>query len=315
MEVQNENCQVVAVIGGSPYSSRNTYVATKKNLPGGSKFARFGCCFWKILKSLILVLCLTFFFYQSVEFYHHYVTYPLSLSIAIENPQRFKKPAVTICSRNPFPRKWFCKEYPEFCQMPTEVGQFCMKHPNRCNGYKITLTPKIGYYAEEASDELINLLWDSFLNYSKRDMIRIRNLHSKSRNTWKKVPTIVQDPYSYLSRNVATGLYIKCVSMNLHLTSESEEEYEEISAEDGQLKKIAAFKIRQDPKDAFFAWKKEQVFVVVHSPFVPVDPVSDGTAVQPGYDYNFHINLVSNVSTFIFLQCTSYSLEYILPST
>ncbi|GBM58001.1 hypothetical protein AVEN_162179-1 [Araneus ventricosus] len=152
-------------------------------------------------------------------------------------------------------------------------------------------TPKIGYYAEKASDELINLLWDSFLNYSKRDMIDIKNLHSKSRNAWKKVPTIVQDPYSYLSRNVATGLYIKCVSVNLHLTSESEEEYEDISAEDGQLKKIAAFKIRQDPKDAFFAWKKEQVFVVVHSPFVPVDPVSDGTAVQPGYDYNFHINL------------------------
>ncbi|GBM96718.1 hypothetical protein AVEN_79647-1 [Araneus ventricosus] len=63
------------------------------------------------------------------------------------------------------------------------------------------------------------------------------------------------------------------------------------TAEDGGMKKIAAFKIRQDPKDAFFAWKEEQMFIAIHSPFVPVNPVMDGIAVQHGFEYDFHINL------------------------
>ncbi|GBM96716.1 hypothetical protein AVEN_79646-1 [Araneus ventricosus] len=134
-----------------------------------------------------------------------------------------------------FPREWFCKEYPEFCENPPDALLLCWNHLHLCkSNFSDIMTPKIGYYSEEASDEMIKLLWDSFLNYSERYMFQVRNLHSNSGNTWKQVPTIVQDPFPHLSMNVAEGLYLKCVSLNLHLAGKSEEEFEEIFVMDSR---------------------------------------------------------------------------------
>ncbi|GBM69876.1 hypothetical protein AVEN_154513-1 [Araneus ventricosus] len=55
---------------------------------------------WQLLKIFLFVACSTFYLRQSMEFYNRFCEYPTTTSMEVVNPEYYKMPAVTICSRN-----------------------------------------------------------------------------------------------------------------------------------------------------------------------------------------------------------------------
>ncbi|GBN51618.1 hypothetical protein AVEN_268686-1 [Araneus ventricosus] len=49
--------------------------------------------------------------------------------------------------------------------------------------------------------------------------------------------------------------------------------------------------IYSDLKDVFFPWSQDEIFLSVHSPFVPVNPLTQGHNLEPGVQYNVYVRL------------------------
>ncbi|GBO05094.1 hypothetical protein AVEN_249602-1 [Araneus ventricosus] len=43
--------------------------------------------------------------------------------------------------------------------------------------------------------------------------------------------------------------------------------------------------------DIFFPWTGNQIFLSIHSPFVPVNPLLEGNHLKSGYEYNIYVRL------------------------
>ncbi|XP_055925633.1 uncharacterized protein LOC129957368 isoform X1 [Argiope bruennichi] len=240
---------------------------------------------WLILRSAIFTLCLATCLYQSLSFYKHYITYPLTTSITIINRKVFKKPAITFCNRSPFRREKFCMNHPSFCQHPYEVKEFCEEHGHFCKGINIStlMIPKLGYYASEPSTEFKEFLFQSYRNYTlDKSLFRLRF----GRNEMKYL--LIADPSETFTEN---GKLVRCHSKNLHLVSAGEPEIQEIDSTKEERTQIDFFRLKVRKEDIFFPWTGNQIFLSIHSPFVPVNPLLEGNYLKSGYEYNIYVRL------------------------
>ncbi|GFT51242.1 hypothetical protein NPIL_576251 [Nephila pilipes] len=56
---------------------------------------------WKIFKSVIFIVCISCFSWQSFNFFQLYFKYPTATHIDLTFPEVLKKPAITFCNNNP----------------------------------------------------------------------------------------------------------------------------------------------------------------------------------------------------------------------
>ncbi|CAL1300940.1 unnamed protein product, partial [Larinioides sclopetarius] len=161
---------------------------------------------WFVLKTIVFITCLGICVYQALEFYRLYFTYPLTTSITIITPELFKKPAITICNNSPFRREKFCADHPSFCQNPENLKEFCEEHDYYCKGKNITtlLIPKLGYYADDPSEELKEFLLHSYRNFTLDDSFF---RHPFNRSDFKYL--LVSDPAVTFMEN---GKLVRCHS-------------------------------------------------------------------------------------------------------
>ncbi|GBM96290.1 hypothetical protein AVEN_142051-1 [Araneus ventricosus] len=89
---------------------------------------------WEFLKGIIFLICLSLFTFQSLKFYFRYTSHPIRTNKLMANVKTFKLPAITICNRSAFPRSQFCSDYPDVCQKPNNLEEFCEKRPVLCRG-------------------------------------------------------------------------------------------------------------------------------------------------------------------------------------
>ncbi|GIY46669.1 uncharacterized protein CEXT_541891 [Caerostris extrusa] len=54
----------------------------------------------KVFKVVVLLVCLTGFFYQAATFFTYYFKYPTIVDIQLENPDVIEMPAITFCNSN-----------------------------------------------------------------------------------------------------------------------------------------------------------------------------------------------------------------------
>ncbi|XP_055926071.1 uncharacterized protein LOC129957654 [Argiope bruennichi] len=253
------------------------------------KYISKGYSAWLVFKSAVFLVCLTICFYQSVHFYKHYYTYPLTTGIIVINPKNYKIPAITFCVRSPFKLRDFCKKHPTLCERPIDVAAFCDLYKHYCKGDPSKLTiPKTGHFTTNPTGdpELEKFLFHSFRYYNITGGDSPVIMTPKVRKNAKY--TVVENPFEHELRQ---GKFMRCFSYNLHLMSNTEPEVvENETNEEGNLK-IVDFLIYSQLKDVFFAWSQDQVFFSVHSPFVPVNPLTEGDSLEPGFKYNVYIRL------------------------
>ncbi|GFS81045.1 uncharacterized protein NPIL_692631 [Nephila pilipes] len=148
----------------------------------------------KLLKSVIFIVCVACFSWQSADFFQLYFTYPTATNIDLSFPEVLIIPAVTICNSNPVSRWRFCDKNPHLCQKPNNLTEICLKHPYLCK-YDISniVIPKLGYYAsyfgKEVKDALMEIYthdiikdgalywsWESPYEVKRRRLIRTPQL-------------------------------------------------------------------------------------------------------------------------------------------
>ncbi|GIY40847.1 uncharacterized protein CDAR_367821 [Caerostris darwini] len=237
---------------------------------------------WKIIKYAIFITCFSFLFKQSMDFCNYYLTYPVTTSIVVRNSKIIQKPAVTICNHNPFRRSTFCADYPEYCEKPNKLDEFCQKHPHFCKGNVSNLMmPNLYYHTEEDDRRRIDeLIYESYFNFShEKPFIEVC---MRWRQSFK--PVLIDDPV--LSEHGAR--FAKCYSANLHLLSnEYPETKEVVHSEEFDLEDeiIFCFDLNVREDDMFYPWAENYVTFSIHSPFVPPNLFYDGITLQEGYAY------------------------------
>ncbi|GFQ65840.1 uncharacterized protein TNCT_425621, partial [Trichonephila clavata] len=234
---------------------------------------------WLGLKGLIFVTCVTCFFYQSVQFYMQYSTYPTKTRIRVHIPKMVKNPAVTFCDRNPVLRSEFCARYPNFCEKPNDMNKFCQYEPHFCKGNVSNLTiPKFGYFTQNKREEVEKVAWKLLVNSSGE-----RSPVFKKDDTYLEKITFVYDE--------ELKTIIKCISSNLHIGGKSEPVIHPLRAPKG-LHYVNEFTLNLEAEELFYPWLTHQVFFAIHSPLDPINPLHEGRAVKPGYHYSINIRLV-----------------------
>ncbi|CAL1299487.1 unnamed protein product, partial [Larinioides sclopetarius] len=250
------------------------------------KFVLRGYSAWFVLKSAIFLACVMVCFYQSVDFYKHYFTYPLTTGFTVINPKFYKIPAITFCVRSPFKLTKFCKKNPHFCQRPIDLEDFCLLYPFYCKDDISNLKiPKMGYFADLPSAELEYYIFQSFRNY-KMNLETPLIFKPKLWNNSKY--TVVENPFE---QELKKSKFMRCLSYNLHLMSDKEPEIKEAETDEEGTLPIETFLIFAQMKDIFFPWAKDQVFFSVHSPYVPVNPLTEGDSLEPGFKYKVFVRL------------------------
>ncbi|GIY13388.1 uncharacterized protein CDAR_422621 [Caerostris darwini] len=244
---------------------------------------------WKLFKYIVFVLCTSCLIYQSVEFCAHYYTYPDAINFAVKS-KIFTLPAVTVCDKNSIERSIFCEEFPHYCQYPINRDEFCEKHPHFCKE-NITI-PMHGYHTKfhmrvtETSQKY-------FKNHSREDS---RSFRDKS-----KAETVIVTDEEYAT-------FVKCFSSNLHIDDEDEPDVKNIlNSSDvlsnevhltvpslGKGDRIFHYTLRMLREEEFHPWDLPQAFIAVHSPYVPSNPIADGSSMELGYEYELYVRLEEN---------------------
>ncbi|CAL1294591.1 unnamed protein product [Larinioides sclopetarius] len=156
---------------GIAEETQNSTSEEKKDVVSSNR-----CFVWIVLKGFTFITCLLFLFYQSVLFYHHYFTYPLTTRYEIKKIRELTKPAITICNRNLFLLSWFCDAHSKFCQTPNNLDEFCVMRYYYCKEHNSKLKiPKLGFYAEKPSEEFRMFLLDTYKSHSMRNAFFLRN--------------------------------------------------------------------------------------------------------------------------------------------
>ncbi|GFY67007.1 uncharacterized protein TNIN_307251 [Trichonephila inaurata madagascariensis] len=239
----------------------------------------------KILKGLILILCISCFLYQSANFFVLYFTYPTTLSLAVTNPEVIIKPALTFCISNLINRTYFCTEYPNLCTEPSNVTEFCEKYPLNCNGNNSNLLipdseELEGRYIVKALEAVQRLHLDYIHGRSKRNPWSLRNLCTDR----DMKENFIFDQY--------TGFYSMCYSSNLRLDDNAEpEKWNKNSSPRGVRNMIDYFTLQMPNNESFLYENAPKIIFSVHSPFVRDDPRILQNELKFGRTYEVNVRL------------------------
>ncbi|CAL1299494.1 unnamed protein product [Larinioides sclopetarius] len=222
---------------------------------------------------------------QSVEFCDIYYKYPTTIQTEIIVAKEFKLPAISLCFKITISFKELCLHEPELCKKPKNIEKFCKKHPVHCMEDTTNLTIPIAFQSNVILTRHLTpyLLNDS---YNDAQLFLAHGYDSKTR-------TFID----------TDSVLLKCYSDNLHLfQSGSKLETWEIDFFKSQRASFLSYALNQgnielfnsqdEPQELFKSVDGPQVFVAIHSPYVPVDPL-ELQAIKPGKEYRIDIKLES----------------------
>ncbi|GBM37284.1 hypothetical protein AVEN_266388-1, partial [Araneus ventricosus] len=161
--------------------------------------------------------------------------------------------------------KDFCSYEPDRCEKPSNMEEFCRNHPILCSEDTSNLTVPV---QDSKTREIIEgyLFNDTYNN--EEELFTYYNYSSKER-------TFVEDIDN-------PDLSLKCYSENLHLfQSGSELDIVELNFLSRKGDWIAWYMLNQVNIKPLYPLDTPQVFVAIHSPFVPLYPLVDLHPVRP----------------------------------
>ncbi|KAF8778457.1 Retinaldehyde-binding protein 1 like protein [Argiope bruennichi] len=141
--------------------------------------------------------------------------------------------------------------------------------------------PELGYYASDSKTEVVKALRKLYIGNNIPD--KFWNIKSGLLNTNNDFKTI----YVLDTRR---DVYVTCYAHNLHLNTSSAPETMSPNVKfPGEF--IHVFKIDVNKSETIYLWKIPQIFLAIHSPFVPVHPLWEGIPLKPGHNYIINLRL------------------------
>ncbi|GFS63408.1 uncharacterized protein NPIL_155112 [Nephila pilipes] len=214
---------------------------------------------WKIFKSVIFIVCISCFSWQSFNFFQLYFKYPTATHIDLTFPEVLKKPAITFCNNNPVRRDKFCDAYPDLCQKPDNISEFCEMHPYFCvNDTSDFVIPKLGYYASNLTDDVRDAIME----------IYVHNISQDGAKLWSWAVPNEQENRS--KEEVETTIF----NGTFHSTHV-----------------LNTFEIEIRENETVYPWTVPQIMLNIHSPFDPVYPFYEAEYLKLGHMYLISIRI------------------------
>ncbi|CAL1289836.1 unnamed protein product [Larinioides sclopetarius] len=236
---------------------------------------------WRVFKTIVFILSLISVIIQSMEFFKIYYKYPTNIVLQTTVEKDFKLPAVTMCFTMTISTEVFCRFNSQYCEKPSNLEEFCKKHPIYCGGNASSLRiPMTGYYT----------------NYSEKVLAKAHNYIIYEHFNDKELYDISKQGNTPLTRTFildsSVGL-LKCYSENLHLYQNAlKPETSEIDFNSSSGFRILRIRLNLHKIRLFYIVSKPQVFIGIHSPFVPNNPTIDGQPISSGKMYEFQVELM-----------------------
>ncbi|GFT25520.1 uncharacterized protein NPIL_164211 [Nephila pilipes] len=240
---------------------------------------------WKILRGLILILCISCFLYQSSKFCILYFSYPTTLSLAVTSPNVFIKPAFTFCNTGLINRTYFCNEYPNLCMKPSNLTQFCERYSFNCKGdtsnLMILKNEEKGIVNKGVLEALRYLHFSSNRSQNKGNLWSM-NVTSNSQVKANRI----------FIRNI--GQNVMCFSSNLHLDDGAEPDVLNLDSSRRRVRDLVNyFRLKMPAHEALSYWSHPFVIFSIHSPFIQDDISLSSNELLLGHRYEINIRLVS----------------------
>ncbi|XP_023234651.1 uncharacterized protein LOC111634174 [Centruroides sculpturatus] len=237
----------------------------------------------RIFKLFVFVACLIGFLYQLGSFLSFYFTYPTSLEILVKykSIKNLPKPMVTICNLNEVRRTMYCKDFPDNCERPKNIRNFCQHFNHFCqkenynNEDLLFPLPHYYYYTshnrtliEKYGDEVEDML-NPYRNFSNRvilanDGIEIRKCYTVDLS---KVYSneFAKENYIHYSKRLVTESNI-FVEMNVTF----------------------------NPEETFYPTIPIGARLSVHSRTQLINPFINGVLIRPGRKYGIQLRIIEH---------------------
>ncbi|GFT41793.1 uncharacterized protein NPIL_320041 [Nephila pilipes] len=183
-------------------------------------------------------------------------------------------------------REAFCTAYPDLCQKPDNLAEFCEMQPYFCSDNISNLEiPKLGYYASNLTNDVHDALME----------IYIHNISQDGANLWSWEVPYEQENYSKITTNYIFDFekngFATCYSTNLHIYGG--EEVETTIFDDTFISKhvLNTFEIFIREEEAVYPWTVPEIMLSIHSPFIPVYPFYEGEILELGHMYIINIRM------------------------
>ncbi|XP_054721295.1 uncharacterized protein LOC129231073 [Uloborus diversus] len=255
-------------------------VLHKSLVTGVSNIIESSSIICKIFKTTVLLLCMVGFVYQVYYFVKDVLTFPSVVNVRVETLKEFVAPAYTFCNTNGIKRSKYCEKYPEFCEKPENMTDFCLQYSYYCrvNTENFTMPIEDAYYTE------VNGTEDVFKELGQDLESFLANLRDHMRED-------IEGPFERYMEHA--DKILQCYSKNSLVDS-------------NKLPKLTSKTLGGIPIDSFeFDLEEHETFnrngmpgalFALHSPFVAVDPDLDGILLKPGRSYKIHLSIEEQVS-------------------
>lgn len=244
----------------------------------------------KILKSIVLCLCLIGFIYQTTEFMNIFWNYPTVLDIDVEYPDIIESPAITFCNLNGIKRTLYCEQHPENCASPKNLAKFCAVFPEICKRHQdgdlelnvhFPTGDGLSFEREATVEDLKDMGHSStdILKHCARISLDGTDIIKCSWDTIIRMP--MQDGH--------TG-YRNCYTLFSSVKSKTLKEH----TLPVPKKKDSLFHMvfEMEPKEYFRPDREVGAIVGIHSPNNIINPFYDGFVIKPGHIYSVHLKVV-----------------------
>ncbi|GIY58023.1 uncharacterized protein CDAR_284871 [Caerostris darwini] len=198
-----------------------------------------------------------------------YTTYPSTITIATIYPRIFTKPAITLCNSNPINRSKFCEEHSHLCEERFNTTEIS----NTGKEYQAVLSTMHQIYTHKIKLDSKSNPW----SWSISNDVSGRPLLKTMKTTFV--------------RDELQDFYVTCYSSNLHLQSDTDPETMALELKPEGYMDIFNLSLQVEEDEAFFPWVSPQVFLAIHSPFVPINPLDEGHILKGGHVTYIYVQL------------------------
>uniref|UniRef100_T1D1T8 Putative degenerin n=1 Tax=Cupiennius salei TaxID=6928 RepID=T1D1T8_CUPSA len=244
----------------------------------------------KVIKTLVLCLCLIGFIYQTTEFMKIFWKYPTVLDIDVEYPEIIESPAITFCNLNGIKRSHYCDKYPEHCISPENKTAFCSEFPEICKrqengGLELDVQFPTG---------------DGMVFEQTTTVEDLDEMGHSSSDILKHCKRIAFDGYSYIECSWDTVIrmpmsdgntgYRNCYTLFSSVTSSKLKQH--VLPVPKRKEPLFHMVLEMEPDEYFRPDRQVGVIVAIHSPNNIINPFYDGFVVKPGRMYSVHLKVV-----------------------
>ncbi|GFY51215.1 uncharacterized protein TNIN_410311 [Trichonephila inaurata madagascariensis] len=232
----------------------------------------------KLLKFLVLICCFIGCMYQIWLYMQVYWKYPVIVDVFVSNPSHISLPAFTVCEYNGIQKSKFCKSFKELCTPNKSLWEFCMGNSGYCGE---SVPP-------ESTKEKVPAIAPEELPINISDL---RAEYRKLGSTYLHFVSYVQHGnVTFKPRQISVfnlqNLPTNCYAFNTvwgngsaTLTKEPQRKSIEIA-------------LKTTMNENFYLSTPNAIQMAVHSPFMMVNPFTDGFSIRPCTTYKMQLQKI-----------------------